>query len=157
MLAISEADAAKGLAAVVKARKAGGAQPIQFSPAQQEHVEAFKKTLDQRYRRFERETRKQIREEEEKRAQFQIEITLAREGSRLAAPLLAEQARRKGATFTVAEYRLLWLLAHPDRSATRNGSRRRNSWRTGRSSRPAACGGRRASDSLRKTTSRPAA
>ena len=113
-LEISEADAAKGLAAMVKARKAGAARPIQFSPAQKKQVEALKKTLELSASRFERETRQRIRKEEQERAQFQINLALGQEANRLASDRLAEHAQRKGATFTVAEYRLLWLVAHPD-------------------------------------------
>jgi hypothetical protein len=40
---------------------------------QTKHVEAFKNTLDKRYRRFEREREKQLREENEKR----IDATVA--------------------------------------------------------------------------------
>ena len=51
-LQIDETSAATGLAAVVKARKAGVVQPIQFSPAQTKHVEAFEEALKRRYYRL---------------------------------------------------------------------------------------------------------
>jgi hypothetical protein len=43
---------------------------------QTKHVEAFKNTLDKRYRRFEREREKQLREENEKRIDATVSIRI---------------------------------------------------------------------------------
>jgi hypothetical protein len=107
-LEISEADAATGLAAVVKARKAGGAQPIQFREAQKKHVEAFEEALKRRYYKItEAEQRKLLLAQREafkdiaQRAERQA--GMIRE---LATNKLAEWAEAH-AVFDVAEWRLL--------------------------------------------------
>jgi len=117
-LEISEADAAKGLAAMVKARKAGGAPPIQFSRAGVKHLYALKTALEKRFRRFEREREKQLREESKKHIDAMVGIRMGQEVSMLIRDRLAAHAKRKEAAFTVEKYKLLLKVAHPDNSAS---------------------------------------
>jgi hypothetical protein len=108
---LGEVKAEKALNAfkAMRAARQARVEPIRFSPAQIKHLKAYKDALDKRFRQFEREREKQIRQEEQERAEFKINLTLGQEANRLASPILKEHAERKGATFTVAEYKLLQL------------------------------------------------
>lgn len=100
----------------MRARKAGGAQPIQFSPAQQKHVEAFKNALTKAAHRYEREAEKRIRKEEQDRAETRIKMTIHAAAAEQSKTWRTEVAARKGAAFTVDEYRLLQKAIQPNSS-----------------------------------------
>ena len=100
---------------MVKARKTGLAGPVEFSPAQTKHVEAFQKALEQRFRRFEREKAKALKEEADKLLDMRLQMALGHEVSLKIKDRLIAHAKRKEAAFTVDEYRLLLkgLQANP--------------------------------------------
>jgi hypothetical protein len=120
-LETDEATAAKGLTAMVKARKAGGASPIRFSEAQKKHVDAFEEALKRRYYKItETEQRKLARAQREAfidiEARAEARTAVLR---KFATDKLAEWAGAH-AVFTKSEYLTLLKAIMPRTSDEAN-------------------------------------
>ena len=91
---------------MVKARKAGGAQPVAFSKAQTEHMKAFEEALKRRYAKLWQQEEKKAREE---RLQ---NVRISRRDGRVPAEMMRDKLREWAddhAVFDVSEYRLLQM------------------------------------------------